>query len=179
MQDLQFDVILFTVNFSLLKGLGRLHVSTGNCTGECWRFISSLDSNHNLLTLMWIKTTLKQSVSVTDTKPKNCPSEAVTLRVRAASPHSFSSCRLGNGIGGLTAGGKERRGTQRNHMTASHLITSVFAFWINCWTQSENRSDCLSPRQDLRANWSEIGKCYRQLISADCEPTVWRSQASS
>lgn len=114
---------------------------------------------------MWIKASPKQSVSVPDTKPENCPSEAITLRVRAASPHSFSSCRLGNGIGGLTAGGKERRGTQRNHMTASHLITPVFGFWVNCWTQSENRSDCLSPRPDLRDNWSEIGKCYGQLIS--------------
>lgn len=45
--------------------------------------------------------------------------------MRAASPHSLSSCRLGNGKGGLAAGGKERRGTQTDHMTAPRLIISV------------------------------------------------------
>lgn len=50
---------------------------------------------------------------------------SVILRVRAASPHSLSSCRYGNGEGGLTARGKEKRGTQTHHMTAPPLVISV------------------------------------------------------
>lgn len=84
---------------------------------------------------------VRVAASHPDTVPKNCPFEAVALRMRAASPHSFSSCRLGNGKGGLTAGGKERRGTRRNHMSVPHLDTSVFGFTACTRTQSRRVSN--------------------------------------
>lgn len=45
MQDLQFDVV-FTVNFSLLKGLGRLRVSSPQAT---------VQENVDVLLAPWIQ----------------------------------------------------------------------------------------------------------------------------
>lgn len=94
---------------------------------------------------------------------KKCPFEgksycACALHLPTPSP----LVALATVKGGLTARGKERRGTETNHMTATHLIISVFGYTSFVLGLRATTDRAVSSSSCVQVNWTGIGECDRR-----------------